>query len=158
MQQCVRQPTRGQYLLDLVLSDLPRTKVEVSGVLADHNAVLASIPMQISELNVQRRRGWNFAKANWPALKRALRDIDWSFVHTDALDQATEKFSLKLLIAAQQYIPLRVFTENKSQHPWLNTRCREAIDAKHAAEGTEFFEQFRDVCSATINEEYLKNI
>ena len=158
MKQYVKEPTRGQYLLDLVISDLPQVRVKVLGILADHKVVLASNPIQISPPNILQRRGWNYKKANWPALKQELREMDWNFVHVDSLDVATERLTLLILVAAQKHIPLCTFAENKSQHPWLNTRCREAIAAKHSSEGSEQFEHLRDTCAAVINEEYLKHV
>ena len=156
LRQHVQEPTREQYLLDLVLSDLPQTSVKLSHMLADHKAVLVTMPLAASGTNDLQRRGWDFSKANWHALKAELRNIDWSFIEVDSIDEATEKFTLELLLASQNNIPVRVFSDNKSQHPWLNARCRSAIARKYASEGTPTFAFARDECSAVINEEYQK--
>ena len=49
LQQHVKEPTRGNYLLDLVISDFPQTTVKLSGMLADHKVVIASVPLGVSE-------------------------------------------------------------------------------------------------------------
>ena len=44
MQQIVREPTRGQYLLDLYLTDVAETRLEVGLMIADRKFLLAHIP------------------------------------------------------------------------------------------------------------------
>ena len=156
--QHVKEPTRGNYLLDLVISDFPQTIVKLSGMLADHKVVIASVPLAVSEAVILRRRGWDFKHARWHAFKTELRNTDWTFTRSDTIDEAVEKFTLKILIAAQDHIPLRIFSDNKSQHPWLNNRCRTAISKKHASEGTPNYNRFRNECSVIITDEYLKHL
>ena len=53
---------------------------------------------------------------------------------------------------------MRWFSEAKGQHPWLNTRCREAIAKKHAAEGSVDYIAARDFCFDVLYDEYRKHI
>ena len=43
LEQRVSKPARGEYRLDLVLTDVPRLHVSVLPKIADHNIVLASL-------------------------------------------------------------------------------------------------------------------
>ena len=72
MKQCVKDPTRGEYLLDLVLSDFS-SSIEcavVPGILdKDHRAVIADISLCISSSPASTRKCFNFGKANWKKQK-----------------------------------------------------------------------------------------
>ena len=55
-QQLVRGPTRGEYLLDLFLTDIPGSKTFVGPQVADHHMVIADVPApKVSTLQVVRR-------------------------------------------------------------------------------------------------------
>ena len=45
LQQLVRKPTRGDYLLDLLLTDLDDCKIEVFEEIADHKGILAKFSL-----------------------------------------------------------------------------------------------------------------
>jgi len=56
MSQLVREPTRGDYLLDLCISDIVGAKVEVLPYVADHKAILTKLPVpEIKEEFMERK-------------------------------------------------------------------------------------------------------
>ena len=53
--QAVREPTRKEYLLDLVLTDIQGTSTTVLGCISDHKAVSAKLPIAaVLEASVER--------------------------------------------------------------------------------------------------------
>ena len=69
LQQLVREPTRGKYLLDLVLTDLSDiTKVTILPEVADHKIVCIDIDIAVPLHDEQSRQGWDFVKTDWPGL------------------------------------------------------------------------------------------
>ena len=158
MKQLVREPTRGEYLLDLVISDMPNIDISVLPTLADHKLVLAKIAVHAAASQAIPRHCWMFKQANWNALRCALSRIDWQFLQVDFLDTAAERFVLTILAAARDHIPKKWISDNKSQHAWLNDACRVAIAAKHASEGSVQYETARDHCSDVITAEYKKHV
>ena len=60
MQQLVHEATRGDYVLDLAITDLEDAKVKVLPKIADHNCLLKHFELPVPESNVtkqiQRRR------------------------------------------------------------------------------------------------------
>ena len=87
LRQLVPTPTRGLYLLDLVLSDLSsgnRCEV-VPGVNEnDHDGVLTKVHLSIPASDPVQRKVYNFKRANWVELKRSLLEINWR--HMLAMD------------------------------------------------------------------------
>ena len=117
------EPMRGEYLLDLAISNQPGFQVKVLPTIADHKCVLASVPMKVPEAQRITRWGWSYKNARWQALKAAIRAQDWH------LDVGVEKFLCILLCLCRQYIPMKRFDDVKGAHPWLNARCKQAIAA-----------------------------
>ena len=157
LNQLVSEPTRQQYLLDLVLSDMP-LHVKVLPMIADHKSVFIKIPVDVAPPQTVSRHGWIYKQAHWQALKRDLASTNWQFVHTETLDVAVEQFTLTILAAARAHIPTRVFQEFKGKHPWMNQVCREAIALKHSHENMADYAHFRDQCSEVLAKEYHEYI
>ena len=85
LRQVVSKPTRGPYLLDLVLTDLTagvRCEV-VKGIHAnDHDGVITFVHLEIVASQPVERTVYDFRKADWAGLKLNLLEIDWR--HTSA--------------------------------------------------------------------------
>ena len=62
----VRSPTRGDHLLDLVLTDLADyVSANVSSVIADHGVITVLLATPLVRLTVSERVGWVFSRAQW---------------------------------------------------------------------------------------------
>ena len=156
LEQFVQKPTRGENLLDLVLSDLAsglRTKVTPGIHDDDHWGVLASVDVSIPSSEPVSRKVYNFKKANWQRLRGILRDKSWEdfFVNLSA-DDAAEGFTKFVLDAVNACIPSRWMKDKVYAHPWLNDACRDALRRKHAAVGTPAFPQRRDECTQVFRD------
>ena len=65
----MRKPTRGQYLLDLVLTDFGiEVKAKVVRNISDHEAVLGTLEFDIDEVFASERTVYDFQKASWTEL------------------------------------------------------------------------------------------
>ena len=92
MVQLVREPTRHQYLLDLIRTDIAGAKASVGPYIADHKFCIAKVPMpKVTCLTAQVQR-FNTLKANWTALEQALSSADWRPLRGGAADEAATYF------------------------------------------------------------------
>ena len=78
-EQCVKGPTRYEYLIDLVLTDLASfTSVIVLPALADPDMVLATFDTSVSRSEPVKRQVWDFNKADWKSINKILPDTNWN--------------------------------------------------------------------------------
>lgn len=63
--QCVREPTRNEYLLDLVLTEIGACKCNVLPNVSDHNMVLATLQQEICKNVSFTRKVWHYDRADW---------------------------------------------------------------------------------------------
>ena len=76
LQQLVRAPTRKEYLLDLILSDLEALlNVEVLAPIADHSLVLMVVDINTVSSEASKRDVWVFKRAKWQPLKTQFAGI-----------------------------------------------------------------------------------
>ena len=117
LQQLVHEPTRYEYLLDLFLTDVAGSKVRVGPRIADHNFLLASLPLpEVTDLQFTRSR-FNTSRINWPTLRSALVDIDWSPMNRGTGDDAATSFMELLWIVLWTHIPFEQVVVKKRSHP-----------------------------------------
>ena len=80
LSQHVRGPTRGDHLLDLVLSEVgAHVHVKVLPPIADHCAVLAELRVPVLTYAAVQRECFQYAQADWPAFRRELAEADMEF-------------------------------------------------------------------------------
>ena len=156
----VKKPTRGPYLLDLVLTDMgTAVKTTVSAGISDHRVVLGSVDVGVQAQELSSRQVFDFGKAPWGKIRRHLSQIDWDTIFKNiSVDQVAATFEEQILGALTLLVPTKTITCDSSQHPWLNCRCRDAIDKKLTAFGTVQELTARDECSKVLIEEHDKYI
>ena len=152
----VGKPTRGSYLLDLVLTDMDCVTARVDALLSDHCMTIAQLKLNLPQSFTVVRECWIWSKARWHALNTALQNFNWGDILAGDADAAAENFTATVLSTAKEFIPCEMRTDFKSTHPWLNDRCRELLRRKRAAFGTPGFQTARDNCSAGMREEFFK--
>ena len=153
LQQLVREPTREEYLLDLVCTDVCGSSVKVLPKIADHKAVLAKLPLPVVLETTVEREVWLLQKANWTDLKSDLQAYDWNKLGEGTAEESLQYFLEILWYHLVKHIPRTTIKNRKSTHPWLNDRSKAAIARKNAAEGTARFEEERNKCMQVLNEE-----
>ena len=156
----VKKPTRGQYLLDLVLTDLgTEVTTKVVRNVSDHEAVLGTLNFEIDEVFASERKVYDFKKASWSELTQYFRDIDWTAAFADGnADNSAQRLLDTITEGIDRFIPSRMISKTISTHPWINDRCRRAIDSRLGAAGTVFEISKRDECSRVLVEEYDKYV
>ena len=161
LEERVRKPTRGPYLLDLVLTDLgAEVKARVIPGVSDHSAVIGCLKAMVDEDEPKTRVVYDFAKAPWDRIRDKLRSKtswDSEFEGLNA-DKMAAKLERKITAVLDELVPTKTITESPSTHPWINDRCRKAIDEKMSAVGTPGEIAARDACSRIILEEHDKHI
>ena len=152
----VRKPTRGDHLLDLVLTDLgSEVKTKVVNSVSDHKAVLASLEFSVTYKALVERLVYDYGKADWDTLKQKFKGFDWDNIFSGlSTDQIAEVFMQTIVNTVDEIIPSKVIMEDHSEHPWLNDRCRKTIDCKTEAQGSDHEIFARDECSQVLVEEH----
>ena len=81
LKQHVRGPTRGDCLLDPVLTDVDvHVDVTVQPPIADHCAVFAELRVPVIPYAPIERECWQHAHADWQALREELAETDWGLI------------------------------------------------------------------------------
>ena len=158
LKQLVKRPTRGDHLLDLVISDLQARAVEILPAISDHHMVLANFDIGIPESTLITRTVFEYSKADWANIKHDLAEFDWTFMDGASVDDAERYLHESLFRILRQHIPERTLLERKSAHPWVNERCLQAIQRKNESAGTENFSATSLECNRILFEEYLAHI
>ena len=103
LKQLVREPTREENLLDLVLTSSREVQCSVLGKVADHKLVQACLKLPVPREETVHRLVWNFAQASWENLGESLRNTSWDF-----LDTASPAAGAQQLVLPDLALVLRV--------------------------------------------------
>lgn len=154
--ECVQQPTRGPYLLDLVLSDLDHLiTAEVAAGVSDHSLVFCRLAFSMPHGSTITRNCFYYQHAQWSKLSAELSGIDWrSLLPSGDADAAAAIFAKTLLSTAKRFIPFKALPTLKTNHPWLNDRCMQLVADKCRAFGTDQFAAKQAACSQGLLNEY----
>jgi len=162
LRQRVKKPTRGDHLLDLVLTDLHGqvTCEVVPGILdTDHRATIASVNVTIPSTEAPTRECFDIGKAQWSELRKAFADEDWgALMGSCDADRFAEHLTQHILTTAERYIPRKTVQDRPYKHPWVDKKCQELLRNKHAAIGTPEFPAARDACTAGFADAHAKFI
>ena len=158
LSQLVREPTRNDYLLDLVCTDIPKARVSVLPKIADHKAVLTKLPFpEVLEKSV-KREVWILAEADWNALKGDLISFDWRRLHDGSAEDALDFFMEVLWLHLLKHIPRRQIETVKRTHGWMTAKSKTAIIQKNNAEGTDRYKSQCEKCAAVLAEERTRHV
>ena len=132
--QHVRQPTRGDNILDLVLTNMPVTRCEADeGVFESdhrHTTVTCLVPRP-HVLRVTRSTVLNYRRADFPALKASLRRLSWHMLDGMEVDAAVDVFYQWTEAAVAEHIP-RIVLKRKYP-PWFDGDVKRALREKELA-------------------------
>jgi hypothetical protein len=158
MQQMVHEPTRGEYLLDLVMSDVEALWYKVLPKIADHGLVCAHFDLPVPVSEKLQRTVWQYVETHWEGLCAELEESDWAQMDTCSAGGCAEFFTSLVVTSAEKFIPKRILLESKSSHPWVNDRVIRLVNQKQAAAGTEQEQIKCEACSAGLKEEFDKYV
>ena len=154
--QRVRSPTRGDNLLDLVLSDVSSLTCRVLPPVADHNVVEVALKFSVPHSVVSKRVVWDFGKANWTNIIQSFASQDFCFLDVDFPNHGGTRLTQIIIDAMTKFIPRRVLVERKSTHPWMNSKVLRAVAFKQNASGTTAELEASKACSEVILTEFKK--
>ena len=160
LEEKVGAPTRGDNLLDLVLSDIAGDlKCAVKSGVSDHEAVVGSVSFGLPLEHTVERELFDYKSAPWQAINTDLRERNWdSELSNLGTDDAASHVTRAIMDTLRKHVRHKKSKVRVSTHPWLNDRCREAIDKRIAARGTASETVARDECAQVLHEEYLKYV
>ena len=154
LHECIKQPTRNDYLLDLFLTDMhDYIDCEVLSSIADHDLVLARLSMQGEVISTHHRKVFDYNFADWKK---------WSLFRTSKLNTSRDSdsgyrcyfFKNTMLDGIDRFIPQRSISLQSSSHSWINQRCLDLVRAKDDAFGTSEFKEKSKICSRGLFMEY----
>ena len=116
----MHEPTRGEYLLDLCLSNSGMTQVSVGSKIADHACLLVKEPDAMETRTFASRKIWKVDDANWSAIKSYIAEFDWQRSKQDSIDDVLSLFLF--VIDEQKHIPQISKSVEKSCLPWLTDK------------------------------------
>ena len=154
LKQLVSEPTRGEYLLDLCLTDLDACKVKTSSAIADHEAIIAEVKLPVAKCAATVRNVWHYKGAAWQNMKCILKACSWHRLRQGSVNEAFDYFMDLLMSLCHKYIPSTTIQIQNQTHPWLTQACAEAIEAKNQATAGADFTAARDKCATVLNNAY----
>ena len=124
--QHVKEATRGQNILDLVLSYPEQLveEVEIAEPLgtSDHCAVEFKVPVALSEEN-WKVEYHDYRNANYKGMRGFLRNINWSQeLNNLNCEEMWSIIKSKYNLAVGEYVPKRIRSKSKKQPPWWNKK------------------------------------
>ena len=167
LKQWVNQPTRGPNTLDLVFTrGLACSAAPREGWLnSDHHEVVASIVMPNEKPPiVTRSTVFNYKRADFPGLRRALSLAPWCMLDGLEMNHAVDVFYSLLEAAICDHVP-RV-TLRRLLPPWFDSAARQALRSKETAfrrlrrnpsDETEKRSAFKSICERRYSS-YLRDI
>ena len=117
LRQIVKEPTRGEYILDLVLTDVPECTAKPGAAVADHKSVLTQVKFRIPETASHQREVLHFREADWEKMMSNIEEEDWEFLSSMFPSEGAQRLTEQLLRIAEENIPKRSVTIRKSTHP-----------------------------------------
>ena len=157
LHQVVKQATRGEHMLDLVLTDLVEAvSTQVLPPISDHHCVLTTFSVVLEAHAVAPRVVWNYRSADWSAISEFLASVDFSFIDTESVDLSAQRFTDILLSTCNTFISSRTLNAEVFSHPWITARCVNAIKEKHNALGTDDYENKCKACTVVLKKEFDK--
>ena len=140
--QLIHKPThKDDAILDLLLTNSPQiiSNIDIRPIddfcKSDHCAIEFLLDINISRKRPQKRKIFNFKKANWDKLNDSLRYVKWNFLlkNCDA-NTAWLRFKSKLLELCHSHIPT-VTIKSGFQPPWFDNETFKLCRKKQRLRG-----------------------
>ena len=132
--QCVDSPTRGENILDLVITGDPSsvTKCKVQGNFgtSDHNIILTELSCPLPRINYAHRNIYLYSKGDYSALNEEIETLDWDSNMTFGdIEENWLFFNHQYQILRDKHVPFK-FVKPALRHvpPW--TRYKSVTKAK----------------------------
>ncbi|XP_053897559.1 uncharacterized protein LOC128844145 [Malaclemys terrapin pileata] len=137
LEQLVREPTRGEATLDLVLSGAQELvqEVTITGLLgnSDQNTIAFNIPMVGRTPQQPNTVAFNFKKGNYAKMRGLVKQkLKGTVTKAKSLQAAWVLFKDTIIEAQLKCIPQikKHSKRTKKEPPWLNNHVKEAVREK----------------------------
>ena len=109
LHECVRKPTRGKNLLDLILTDMEQVKADVLPAITDHLCTQVCFSLKIIFSQDVLRDVWCFGQADYRLIRRLCEVEDWRILESCDPSEGALFFQAKLLSFMSLSIPKKQF-------------------------------------------------
>ena len=150
----MKEPTRGKYFLDLVLTDVMDSAASTLASVTDHRCVITKAKFKVLETSAHQRELWHLKDADWVRLASNIEEANLDFQSATFPSEGAQRLTEQLLHIAEDNIPRRSVKIKKSSHPWLTEHGEEAVRRKHEAQGTEQEAEAARECNEILLEEH----
>ena len=155
--ECICVLTRGEYLLDLILTDIDSNITSSTlPAISDHLCTSMCFDLQVTCQADNPREVWAFGAANWRLLKRLCQAGDWNRLDILSPSVGAVWFQERIISMMRQCIPTQRISKSIGSHPWVNERCFGLVRAKIAAANTANYSSACESCSKGFFDEYSK--
>ena len=132
-------PTRGNNLLDLVITSVPNQVNDIcvlspaeSGLFTDHGTIVFQLETSKKAAPKQGRTVHNYKKGDFDGLRSAIEAIDLSnAIHQDDVNTSWLEWKDTFLAAVKDYIPTKRI-KGRNSPPWINGGIVHALKRKEA--------------------------
>ena len=137
LKQLIREPTRLDNLLDLLITDMPNVEHTLLReiVVNDHKGIWFDVDIAVPLSVACNRWVWRWDAANWDAMARYLELVNWNIMDGLCVDVATVWLCGHINVVMKAYIPGSFKGARKKSHPWVTPEIKQAVMAKQRAVG-----------------------
>ena len=143
----IREPNRGDNLLDLVITDIESATTSCCTKIADHAVLFVTLSLSVPEHIEHRRAVWIYSCADWEGLEADIGGTDFSFLANGSSSAGAELMTKSVLEKVTNRIPQRMANCKQKSHPWLNDKIVDLVWKKHQANGTPEYQHAVRECS-----------
>lgn len=134
LEQIVNKPTRGERILDLILTNKP-TSFNDSKILppigkSDHDIVFVECNISLKRQRKPTRTIFKYRQSNWDKIKIDIKEMTDNMLRnykTKDIDQTWNYFKNTLLKTINENIPTKTIT-SKMKLPWITNQLRLQIN------------------------------
>ena len=132
LQQIVKEPTREDQILDLVMTDLTATSSTYARLgTSDHNPVLVCLEVPVYRDKPYQRNVWRYDQADYWGMRGHLASTDWPSVFQKKDPEiACSKVTEIICDAMDLFIPSKTVTKKIGDKAWFDDTCRRAARKK----------------------------
>ena len=133
MTQHVKEATRANRILDLILSNDPEMVEDVRLYCpianSDHNVIMFTI-LAGRERKSSKQEGYNFHKADYGRICEELASIDWKrYLDGNNVENIWQKIKEELAKCVEKYVPKKSFKRRKHAR-WMKKKILKLIKSR----------------------------
>ncbi|KAF2351390.1 hypothetical protein FHG87_017851 [Trinorchestia longiramus] len=132
LQQHVNEPTRGNNILDLVMTttDLSINGLEVTDKIDDHQMIDFSLEVQDPKTRTQHKQVLDYKRANFELMKEELGSYNYEVLMSNKnAKERNMKLKDEIATATEHHIPRKRIRPTNNP-PWFSQEIKRLINAR----------------------------